>query len=149
VELFEAVGEALRSMVPADLGTLRFRAHRYGIKVWFGPVEPPRLHYEAQVIGAKHVAEATVLAIEIGFHAEQRKVEENDAAIARLTKGERAWRKALGPEPVVGPFIGRPDDWRRVSETWADPNLDDEDIALELATRLVDYVTALEPLLQG
>ena len=148
MELFEAVGEALRGMVPAELGTVQFRSHRYGIKVWFGAAEPPRQHYEAQVVGAKHVPEATVLAIEVGFHAEHRKLEENDAAVARLLAGEKGWRKTLGPEPVAGPFLGRADVWRRVSETWPDPDLGDEDIALELAARLVDYVSAFEPLLQ-
>jgi len=39
-------------------------------QVWFGPVKATREHYEAQVIGAKHVPEATVLAIEVGFHAD-------------------------------------------------------------------------------
>ena len=32
-----------------------------------------------------------------------------------------------------------------MSETWADPDLDDEELPLELATRLTDYVTAFEP----
>ena len=148
MELFEAVGEALRGMVAPELGTVRMRSHRYGIKVWFDTLEAPRLHYEAQVLGAKHVAEAKVLAIEVGFHAEARKVEENDAAVAAVMKAEKRWRKVLGPEPVAAPFLGRPEDWRRISETWADPDLGDEDIAMELAARLADYVTAFEPLLR-
>ena len=48
---------------------------RYGIKVWFGPSDPPREHYEAQVIGPNEVKEASVLALEIGFHAEHSQVE--------------------------------------------------------------------------
>jgi hypothetical protein len=51
----------------------------------------------------------------------------------------------IGDEAVVGPFLGRPDVWRRVSETWPDPDLSDGDLALELAGRLTEYVTALEP----
>ena len=44
-----------------------------------------------------------------------------------------------------GPFLGRPDVWRRVSETWPDPDLGGEDLGIEVAVRLADYITALEP----
>ena len=40
--LFEDVGDALRGILPPDLGTLHVRAHRYGIKVWFGTEKPTR-----------------------------------------------------------------------------------------------------------
>jgi hypothetical protein len=146
--LFDVVGEALRAMAPPELGPVRQRSHRYGIKVWFGAEKPTRAHYEAQVVGAKHVPGAKVLAIEIGFHAEHPKVEDNDLLLERLTARERAWRKRLGPSVEVGPFLGRPDDWRRASETWPDPDLGDPELAMELATRLVDYVVAFEPLLR-
>lgn len=146
--LFEQVGEALRSLVPAELGPVHQRSHRYGVKAWFGGDRPTRLHYEAQVVGARHVPEAEVLAIEVGFHAEHPRVEDNEAALARLVAGERSWRKVLGREVVVGPFLGRPDDWRRASETWVDPDLDDPELPMELSTRLVDYVVAFEPLLR-
>ena len=146
--VFEVVGEALRALVPAELGPVRQRSHRYGVKAWFGPERPTRLHYEAQVVGRRQVPEAQVLAVEVGFHAEHPKVEDNDAAVARLLGGERAWRRSLGPDVVVGPFLGRPEDWRRASETWLDPDLDDPELALELSTRLVDYVVAFEPLLR-
>jgi hypothetical protein len=145
---FEVVGEALRALVPAELGAVHQRSHRYGIKVWFGPAKPPRAHYEAQVVGARHVASATTLAIEVGFHAEHPKVEDNDELVARLLRRESAWRRALGAEVEAGPFLGRPDDWRRVSETWPDPDLGDPELAMEVATRLVDYVVAFEPLLR-
>jgi hypothetical protein len=32
-----------------------------------------------------------------------------------------------------------------VSETWPDPDLSDEDIAVEVAMRLTDYIATLEP----
>lgn len=140
------MADALRSLVPADLGPLRLRARRYGVKVWFGTVAPTREHYEAQVIGAAHVVGAATLGLEIGFHAEHPRVEDNDAVLARLQAEEARWRRVLGHEAQVGPFLGRPDDWRRISETWADPDLDDPELAVELATRLTDYITALEPL---
>ena len=147
--VFEVVGEALRALVPAELGPVHQRSHRYGVKVWFGADKPTRAHYEAQVVGARHVADAKVLAIEVGFHAEHPRLEDNDAVLARLLGREPAWRKVLGDAAEAGPFLGRPDDWRRVSETWPDPDLDDPDLAMELATRLVDYVVALEPVLRA
>jgi hypothetical protein len=143
--LFDEVGEALRGLVPVELGEPRVRAHRYGVKVWYGPVKPLREHYEAQVIGPQYVEDATVLAIEVGFHAEHPKVDDNDLVIARLVARKSQWRKVLGTHAVAGPFLGRPEDWRRVSETWADPDLGDPELPIELATRLTDYITALEP----
>jgi hypothetical protein len=143
--LFDEVAEATRSMTPAELGELHVRSHRYGVKAWFGSPTPDKEHYEAQVVGAKYVADATVLALEIGFHAEHPKPADNDAVIERLLASEKKWRRSLGDDVVVGPFLGRADTWRRASETWADPDLDDEEIVLELAMRLVDYITALEP----
>jgi hypothetical protein len=144
--LFDEVGEVLRGLLPTELGELRTKHHRYGIKVWFGPATPTREHYEAQVIGAKHEAEAAALAIEVGYHAEHRDPAENERALARLRRDERRWRRALGPDAVAGAFIDDRNGWQRLSETWPDPDLGDPDLPLELAGRLTDYITALEPL---
>ena len=144
LSLFDEVADLVRGLVPAELGEFRERHHRYGIKVWFGPVTPPREHYEAQVIGAKYVAAAKVLALEVGFHAEHRDVTDNEAALASLLAAEKRWRKDLGKAPIAGEFLGA-DVWRRVSETWPDPDLSDPDVAFEIAARLTDYVSALEP----
>jgi hypothetical protein len=149
VHLFDAVAVNLRALVPPALGEPHVKAHRHGIKVWFGGATPTREHYEAQVVGPRHVPEASHLALEIGFHAEHPKPADNEAALARLTAEETAWRKVIGAEPVAGPFLGRRDDWRRVSETWPDPDLGEEDLAFELAARLTDYITALEPVLRA
>lgn len=144
--LFELVAEALHGLAPADLGELRCRHHRYGIKVWLGPeAKAPREHYEAQVIGRQYVTEATELALEVGFHSEHPRESDNDAAVSRLIQSERSWRKELGEEPIVGPFLGRAEHWRRVSEVWPDPDLSDPELVFELAARLTDYLTALEP----
>jgi hypothetical protein len=145
VELFEEVGEVVRGLVPRDLGELRQRSHKYGVKVWFDTEKPTREHYEAQVIGKRYVPEATVLAIELGFHAENSKAADNDAVIATLLERESKWRTTLGKEAEVGEFLGR-DTWRRISETWPDPDLDDPELVLELGTRLTDYICAIEPL---
>jgi hypothetical protein len=144
VNLFEEVAEAVRGLAPAELGTFRHRTHRYGTKIWFGEPDPPREHYEAQVIGATHVPDAEVLAVEVGYHAEHRDPAVNEAAIAGLRAAEPLWRGTLGDDAEIGPFLGR-DGWFRISETWPDPDLEDPELGTELAIRLVDYVSALEP----
>jgi hypothetical protein len=146
LSIFEEAGEALRGLAPAELGEYRHRAHRYGVKVWFGPATPGREHYEAQVVGPDADPRASVLAIEVGFHAEHPKPEENDAVIAHLLASERRWRRVVGREAQVGDFLGRQDKWRRVSETWPDPDLGDGRLVIEIATRLTDYITAIEPI---
>jgi hypothetical protein len=144
--LFEAVSDALRGLSPADLGELHCTHRRYGIKVWLGPAtNAPREHYEAQVIGPQYVPEATTLAIEVGFHSEHPHEADNEAVIAALVGSERSWRKELGQEAHVGTFLGRAEHWRRVSEVWSDPDMSDPELVFELAARLTDYLTALEP----
>jgi hypothetical protein len=145
LSLFDEVGEVVRGLVPAKLGAVRCRPRAYGIKVWLDAEKPPRDHYEAQVIGKEFVPEARVLALEVGFHAEHSKAAENDALLEPLTKAESRWRRVLGADPVVGEFLG-PVNWRRISETWPDINLGEEGLAIEIGVRLVDYITALEPL---
>ena len=93
LSIFDEVGEALRGLAPPDLGEPHCRAHRYGVKVWFGPATPPKEHYEAQVVGRDADTRATVLAIEVGFHAEHPKVADNDAVIAHLLANEKRWRR--------------------------------------------------------
>jgi hypothetical protein len=146
ISLFEAVADALRGMVPADLGEMHHREHRYGVKVWFGDAAPAREHDEAQVIRADGVEGARRFALEVGFHAEHAARAANEEVIARLRRAERRWRRRLGTDAVVGPFIGRPDVWRRVSETWPDPDLGAPGVELDIATRLAAYVAAIEPL---
>jgi hypothetical protein len=143
---FEAAGALLVGMVPAELGTVRQYAHKYGIKVWFDAEKPTKEHYEAQVVGAKDVPEATVLAIEVGFHSEHPKEPENQAVLDRLLAVEKRWRTEIGKEAEAATFLGRAQHWRRVSETWLDPDLGDPELAFEIAARLTDYITAIEPL---
>jgi len=142
--LFDQVAEATRSMVPDELGVLRLRARRWALKAWFGPEEPIKEHYEAQLLGRQHVPGATALGLEIGFHAEHRDPADNDACLARIRRDD-GWRDDLGPEAEVGGFIGRPDQWRRMSEVWVDPDLSEDGLAWEIAARLTDYIVAIEP----
>lgn len=146
LSLFDGVADALRAMVPAEFGELRCPARRYGIKVWFGGEKPERAHYEAQVIAPRFAPDATVLALEVGFHAEYPRKADNDAALDSLLAAERKWRRKLGPEAEGGAFLGHAESWRRLSETWPDPDLGSPDLAFEVAARLTDYITALEPL---
>jgi len=143
--LFDDVGDAVRGLTPPELGELYLRAHRYGIKVWFRTVKPTKEHYEAQVVGARDAPGARTLALEVGFHSEHPKEPQNDAVIARLLATEKQWRRELGKEAEVAPFLGRAEHWRRISEIWLDPDLGEPGIAFEIASRLVDYITALEP----
>lgn len=143
--LFDQVSDALRGLVPEELGELRIGARQWGIKVWFDVDVCPREHYEAQVVGAKHVQGARVLALELGFHAEHPKPSDNDDAVEPLLRAEATWRTALGESAVAGPFLGR-EGWQRVSEIWADPDLSDPEVCFEIADRLAEYIVALEPL---
>ena len=144
--MFEAVGALLPGMLPDGVGAPRQYAHKYGIKVWFDSEKPTREHYEAQVVGAKDVPDAKVLAIEVGFHSEHSKEAENEAVLAKLLATEKKWRKDVGKEAEATVFLGRAQHWRRVSETWPDPDLADPELAFEIAARLTDYITAIEPL---
>ena len=147
--LFDVVDEAVRSLAPEDLGPIRTKVRTYGIKVWFGEPVVNGEHYEAQVIGAGLVDDAAVLALEIGFHCEHPGEQTNDAVVDRIGAVERSWRRRLGPEAEIDAFLGRATHWRRISETWADPDLSDPTIGIEIASRLVDYATALEPARRG
>ena len=55
MELFEEACEALRGLVPPELGPFRHKTHRYGTKIWFGTEAPPKEHFEAQVVGVRDV----------------------------------------------------------------------------------------------
>lgn len=143
--LFEQVADAVRSMTPEELGSVRLRAHRRGVKVWFDTDKPTREHYEAQLIGRRHVDSVDGTALEVGFHAEHPDTDRNARVLAALLEREPDWRRILGDEAQAGTFLGA-DNWRRVSETWLDVDLDDPELAFEVASRLVDYLEAIEPL---
>lgn len=146
--LFDHVADVVTSMAPSGLGELRFRTHRRGIKVWFGPEKPSKEHYEAQIIPRRYVDGTDGVAIEIGFHAEQTDEPTNQSVLDRLVAARASWGEELGAEAVAGPFLGR-DSWRRLSEVWLDADLDDPELAFELGSRLVDYLDLLEPIRQG
>lgn len=136
--LFHQVQYVLEGFVIDVDGRLHSTAHPRGVKAWYD--DATREHYEAQLV---RVDGAVVL--EVGFHVEYPKVEANDAVLSRLLAKEKVWRKDLGGEPIAGVFIGA-DRWRRISEIWEPPGDDDLDAPFEIAARLADYLSALEPL---
>ncbi|WP_157963672.1 hypothetical protein [Actinocorallia populi] len=142
-EFFDQVRDVVRGAVPRALGEPRIRVRHNGIKVWFG--EAVREHYEAQLIRPDGVPGAEGFALEVGFHAEYGKAEENDAVLARLRAREPQWRAELGDDPVAGDFLGHRS-WRRLSETWPDPADTGPDLVFEVGVRLADYIRAIEPL---
>ncbi len=87
------------------------------------------------------------LVLEIGFHAEHKDESANDAVLAVLEASEKSWRRELGKETESGRFLGN-DTWRRVSDVWLEPDVDDPELGFEIASRLVDYLTVLEPIRQ-
>ena len=143
--LFDQVGDALLGLVPDTFGAFRLQARQWGIKAWFDADACPREHYEAQVIAPRHVTGAEVLALEVGFHSEHPKAPDNVAALAPILRSEKVWRTVLGSPAQTGDFLGR-SGWQRVSEAWIDPDLSDPELCFEIADRLADYITALEPL---
>lgn len=150
LHLFEHTGELVRTMVSDTGPALRYRAHRRGVKIWFGPEKPTRFHYEAQLIPNRLLDEPGddgEAAIEVGFHAEHSDDRRNQAVLEHLDGRRREWLETLGHEAELGPFLGN-QRWGRLSEVWRGDDLDDPDLAFELASRLVDYVEAVEPLLE-
>ncbi|MGY9083184.1 MAG: hypothetical protein ACKVK3_11310 [Acidimicrobiales bacterium] len=144
--LFEQVADAVRSLATVDTERMQLRWHRRGVKVWFGGAKPNRAHYEAQLIPRRHVDGCDGMAIEVGFHAEYKELEHNERLLQQLLMHEAAWRSELGDEAQAGVFLGA-ENWRRVSDVWLDPDLDDPELAFEMAARLVDYLRVIEPIL--
>lgn len=144
LSVFDEVAELVRAMSPAEIGEVHVRAHRRGVKVWFDTEAPTKEHYEAQMLSRRYVDGIEGTAIEIGFHSEHKDQADNVAVIERVVRSEKKWRKELGKEPQVDTFYGA-DNWRRVSEAWIEPDLDDPEITFEVASRLVDYISVIEP----
>lgn len=142
--LFADVADVVRGIGPEGFGEMQIRSHRRGIKVWFGVTQKPdRVHYEAQFIPRRFVDDQIGLALEIGFHAEERDESANQAVLDLLLKRKKLWAKELGKAAEPGLFLGN-DSWRRISEVWTDPDLEDPELAFEVGSRLVDYLELIE-----
>ena len=143
LSVFDEVAELVRAMAPPSAGEVRVRSHRRGVKIWIGEEATAKEHYEAQLLSRRYVDGTEGMALEVGFHSEHKEPAKNIAVIDRVMKTEKKWRKELGKEPTADVFFGA-DNWRRISEAWIEPDMDDPELAFEVASRLVDYVTAIE-----
>ena len=144
-EFFAHVEDIVRSLVVEDRAGLQTRSHRSGVKAWFGDEKAPRQHYEAQILRRSHVDDRAGIALEVGFHCEERDESTNEAVMEILGRCSSEWRDVLGDEAKIGPFFGAPR-WRRLSDVWLEPDLTVEDAAFEVAARLGDYLNVLEPI---
>ena len=138
---FDHVLDAFEGFTDDAHGSVHASAHGRGLKVWFGTTDgrSAKEHYEAQLIRVEGE-----VGCEIGFHAEHRDPNHNEAVLAALLERESAWRGELGDEAEAGQFIGM-DGWTRISEVWDPPDPDDPEAPMEVAARLADYVDAIEP----
>lgn len=146
-DLFALIAEVTRSLSNDGLGDMHSRAHKYGTKVWFDAERPPPSHFEAQVMGRRDIDGETGIAVEIGWHGEARSEQDNERTLQALMDRERQWRKPLGIEAEPGEFFNATR-WRRLSETWLEPDLSVQGVDLEIGSRLADYVNALQPVLK-
>ncbi len=135
---FDQVRDAFEGFVAGLGGELHTYVHGRGLKVWYAAT--PKEHYEAQLLRIDGENR-----LEIGFHSEHSKPNDNDEVMRQLMASEVAWRAELGNDAEAGPFIGR-DGWRRLSELWDVPDQGEVDAAIEVAARLADYVMILEPI---
>ena len=136
---FESIGDALVNFLPPSMRGFESYHTSANIKVWYG--RQRQEHYEVQRIASRGV-------LEIGFHSEHSDRSRNEEVVERLATVERKWRRALGKEVEIGPFVGaQSGSWRRVSELWRAAHWDmDPPTAVEAAERLATYIKALEPL---
>jgi hypothetical protein len=147
---YEAVADALVNFLPPSLRDFQHYYTAHNIKLWYG--DNRQEHYEVQHIGERFLKgvkrKKSGPALEIGFHAEHREKERNEDVVGRILAKERTWRKALGADVEVAPFIYlQTGTWRRVSELWPDDG--DGELAIDAAERLATYIRALEPVRQG
>ena len=70
--LFDDVADAVRGLLPSELGEPHIRAHRYGIKVWFGTVKPTASTTRRRS-SARAMARGTRAGPGGGFHSEIRR----------------------------------------------------------------------------
>lgn len=145
-QFFDEIADALVGFLPRDLRAFASRRGTRNLKVWYG--EDAREHYEVQIVSTAALTASQRRGrrpvVEIGFHSEHPRPEENEAALARIAPG--ALRRALGPNAQRGTFLGsrRTAAWRRISEVWPEADADAE-TAVEAAERLAAYIRAIEP----
>jgi hypothetical protein len=154
---FENIGEVARLGLDIEVDDLHMRAHKYGVKVWFGEEKAAKEHYEAQIVSTRHLTGNDGIVLEIGFHAEHRDVSLNQAALDKVLAQSQRWAEVIGTcvvapadithdEAVADQFLGN-STWRRISETWVDPDMSDTELSIEAGARLADYINCFQPIL--
>lgn len=148
---FLEVTDLVVGFLPPSLRGFQQQTFGSSSRIWY---DEPHVHFEVQRISQTALRSAGVKgmreALEVGLHAEFPQNQRNDEVIQALLAHEKRWRRALGRDPVAGPFVGRREHatrWRRISELWDVADLDGEEVAVEAADRLAAYVRALHPLL--
>lgn len=128
------VADELPSHLPPRLRD--FSSEKWGsyFKVWYGAEK--RIHFEVQFLRNGR--------LEIGLHFEAD-AETNERGAEALMRRKDAVRAALGEDVRFGEH-GR--GWRSVAETWSGGNMRGEEAATEAASRLAEYVIALNPMLK-
>jgi hypothetical protein len=140
---FDEVADVVVGFVVPDPAGLARRSTARNVKVWFG--DDNREHYEAQFLSAAVAGmDGGGRVLEVGFHAEHPDPVRNTEVVDRLAAAERRWRRRLGAEAVLGPFLGR-HGWIRLTELWDGP-VEGEAAAVEVAERLALYIEVVEPL---
>ncbi len=136
---FESVADALVNFLPPSRRDFSHYCTSANFKLWYGAER--KEHYEVQHIASRG-------ALEIGFHSEHSNRTRNDDVVAQLLAAEKKWRRTLGSDVEVGPFIGaQSGSWRRVSEVWRAAHWDsDEATAVDAAERLAIYIKTFEPI---
>lgn len=139
---FENVADALVNFLPPSQRGFSHYCTSQNLKLWYG--DERKEHYEVQHISSRGI-------LEIGFHAEHSNRSRNEEVVAQLVASEKRWRRKLGGDVEVGPFIGaQSGSWRRVSEVWRAAHWDgDAPTAVEAAERLAEYIRTLEPIRTG
>lgn len=149
---FRQAEDALIGFLPPELRDFGSYTTARTLKIWYGDGDARREHFEIQSISrsglraAERPEEPPVL--EVGFHTEHKDAARNDAVLDALAAEEGSWRAELGDAPEAGDFLGRQTSWRRLSELWTGPSVEEPEAAIEAAERLADYIRVLVPLLR-
>ena len=131
-ECLRRVALLVRERVPPDLRAFRYEAISFQSKLWYGNKD---LHYEIW-------SRERLGTIEIGLHFEADPLT-NARLLAAFTANARGIRRVLADARIEGWDRG----WARVWEPLPHRRPDAE-LAADLARRIGDYVTVLEPILR-
>lgn len=141
---FDQIDDELRGLLGRAHSDFHSTRSSQLLKLWS---TEPWIHFEAQLVSARW-APGRRSVVEVGLHLESSSREKNDEVLDRLARQRRKWAKKL-PKAEAGKAFGpQSANWRRLSEVLEAGDLDDSDLAGEVAERLSVYVKALGPIIQ-